>query len=712
MTSDVSNISRTAQQFIVEARRCHGSPPTYDSTWQPVWGAKIDRIEINPDSKSSVATIWFPDLRWQQTRNLFWGDMIRIRNEARYLIDRIVLFQGFITNYLSDFSGGSGQRGTAYERNAIVCQDYRWLLSVTSPIFGQLARGPDDYTGYGTDSQSPISGRFTVLTGRRTIFNADGRPNRDPVLLDYPDAGQIPIFADPDIAVPWTAKDMLRYILCPYYNKAYDYFPISDPSQLPGLNHSDWNKVLSHIVVDGLNVIEAIELLCKHLGWSFREDYTLDGVTFQFYKIGSAAGYTRLSILPTIRHRLHAPAVGESINIPVAQGRKLLWSMSLAEDIAAVMNNPWGLGAPQRFEFTAELVPAWLDSDLVPDTSEELVNLFFTEAALQEITNPNSKSYYKYYHPRGDSFKRDVGRKWALNEAGRYSSSYTYDRGMPFDFSSVIPAQYIVDEDGRRLFAPFNRQLLPCLTVDKDSLNTIGIILQISFDGGSTWQIIPASVSSLKGECGIYFDEVNLAEMVDQAEGTISGGPLDGIQLNFWTSLCDDKLNNRSFKNGQWKTRLRITASIQVDQRLFVSSQPSTTSGSPFLQSQLYDFSEKYGLIKRTQSSIFDDSDLPAYQLDSSEWFSKHLQAIRDANEDMSISGAFTLERLWLSNGRGYLVFAPGDSIEKITGRSYDLSASVGGAKVYPEIIQIIYMPEQQKMKLITRDLRFAEVLL
>jgi len=51
-----------------------------------------------------------------------------------------------------------------------------------------------------------------------------------------------------------------------------------------------------------------------------------------------------------------------------------------------------------------------------------------------------------------------------------------------------------------------------------------------------------------------------------------------------------------------------------------------------------------------------------------------------------------------------------GDSIEKIEGRDYPLKSSYGERTVYPEIIQIIYMPEQQKTKLITRDLRFAEV--
>ena len=103
-------------------------------------------------------------------------------------------------------------------------------------------------------------------------------------------------------------------------------------------------------------------------------------------------------------------------------------------------------------------------------------------------------------------------------------------------------------------------------------------------------------------------------------------------------------------------------------------------------------------------------SDLAAWEIDSTAIFDKHLQAIRDVNQDLSISGRFTLERLWLGDGSGSPDFAVGDCIEKITGREYPLSAVLGGGKVYPEIIQIIYLPDNQQMQLITRDLRFADV--
>ena len=711
--ADSKNLARGARFLVVEARRGSGSPPVFEQNWQPIWDAKVDRITINKDKKPSIATIWFPNLRWQESKGLSWGDMVRIRTDEPQPAKRTIVFCGFITGYQSGFTGGNEQKGSSYERNAIVCQDHRWLLATTSPILGQIVRGPDDYWAYGLPDQSPKADSYIWATGKRAIFNADGRPNRAVTLLQLSTC-DVPIFDDPDFAVPWSARDMLRYVLSPLYNMAYRYLPIPDPNQLTGLNHTDFDKVLTHIVVDTLNVIEAVALICSHLGWGFREDYANDGtINLVFSKVAGATGYVRNEKTPVILHRLHAPAVGETIDTAVSQGKKMIWSMDLAEDISAVINNPFGMGAPDRFEFTAELVPAWLDSYLVPDTTETNANLFFTESELQLLTDPNSKSYYKFYHPRGSIFQREVGRKWSLNESGKYSIAGTYDRGMPYDFSTVIPPEYILNGDGKRLFAPFNRRLLPSLTVDYDILNTVGIRVEFSFDGGSSWQIIPASIASLTDECGIYIEEANLAELADQAGGTISGGDLDGIALNFWTSLADDKLNSRSFKNGDWQTRIRITASVQLDLRLLrKSSIDVRASGSPFLHSAVYDFSEKYGLAERTESSYFSQTDLPAIERGTADWLSKHLGGIRRANQDMSISGQFTLERFWLGDGRGQPDFAIGDCIEAITGRAYSLSASLGPGVVYPEIVQIIYLPDRQKMKLITRDLRFAEVLL
>ncbi|MHC4398035.1 MAG: hypothetical protein ACYS1A_20520 [Planctomycetota bacterium] len=212
MTEDAKKLQRTAQLLVVEAKQGHGSPPNYDEKWQQLWSAKVDRVEINRDATPSVAVIWFPNLRWNQSCGLMPSDMVRIRTNERLKTERTILFEGFITRYRSFFTGGSNL-SKSKEQNSITCLDYRWLLSVTSPIFGQYARGPDDYTDYGTDSQTAKAYFSTFLSGQRTIFNANYRPNRDPVLLSHIDTVtettfDIPIFADPDMGQSWTAGDI------------------------------------------------------------------------------------------------------------------------------------------------------------------------------------------------------------------------------------------------------------------------------------------------------------------------------------------------------------------------------------------------------------------------------------------------------------------------------------------------------------------------
>jgi len=382
--------------------------------------------------------------------------------------------------------------------------------------------------------------------------------------------------------------------------------------------------------------------------------------------------------------------------------------MAIKEDYASLVNTPWGNGAPDRFEFTAELAPAWLDASLTPDVTDDLANLFFTDAELQDIADPDSKSFYRWYHCRGSAFRRNVGRQWSLNETGKYSLP-PLSRGAPFDLSSIIPPAYIFNDAGERCFARFARQLLPCLSIDAESLNSVGIKVEFSLDGGSAWQVLPCSIHSLPDECGIYITEPNLCEMVDEKGQYIAGGPLDGVQLNYYTALADDRLNARSF--GSWRTRCRVTASIQTDRRIARYAERTSAYTSPFNHRRLYDFSDKYGLAKRTPSSGFNAS-LTADEFDYTALLNAHLDAIRDASQDGSLSGIFVLDRLWLGEGAGRPAFFIGDGIAEITGRDISLSGKVGSRNVYPEIVRIVYLPAEQRMQLITRDLRFAEATL
>jgi hypothetical protein len=718
--NDYNLLDRQAQPLIAEFRTV--SQYGYGA-WQPIYSARVESVTLRQADRFNTAVISFPTLRWEQmVPGLVHGSNIRIRTDqpvrgngqAYPGAARTVLFQGFVTNYKTSFSGRNSSSG-AEEQNTILCADYRWLLSVTSPIFGIIARSRDDYDTFG-DAQTSVAATnaATWFSGRRCIFNESGKPNRDSTLLSisghpsYPGVSTtVPIFSaevfgDPQ---PWTIRQMIQSILNPLNNKVWSLFPLL-ASSVVGIDHADLDRVVNGVVADTDDIVKNVISILRHIGFSLSENYTLTGPYWTVYKSSAAAGSDRSATQPNILHTLHAPAVGEKITTAVYEGRKMLWGGMFDEDIAAIINNPIGLGAPHRFEFTAELVPAWKDSDLtVPDP------VYLTESEIQADDDPNANDFYKYFHAQGSGFLSEVGRKWALNEAGDYSST-VYDRGMPFDFSAILAAADAFDSDSRRRFGLFRRAFLAPLTFDAQNVNSVGIRVEFSFDGGTTWHIPQIAVRILQSECGIYIEDANLSELLDPAVRSISGGTLDGYELNYWTSLCNDKLNNssgeESFKNGDWQTRVRVTASVQMDQRLWYESVPSYRSGSPFRQRTCYDFSDRYTYQRRTDSSVM--ASLSVWETDEYDTLAAHLDDIRDANQDISINGRFTLERLWLGDGSGLPDICIGDGVSGLTGRNYSLASSLNGSTVYPEIIEITYDIQRQKQHLITRDIRLSEM--
>ena len=152
---------------------------------------------------------------------------------------------------------------------------------------------------------------------------------------------------------------------------------------------------------------------------------------------------------------------------------------------------------------------------------------------------------------------------------------------------------------------------------------------------------------------------------------------------------------------------MRITASIELDQRIGGQLLP-LNSGSPFLQSDIWDFSNEYFSYQQDASSEFKKSSdvYPADVRDDYKEFKNYVEKLRDALQDTSISGQFTLERLWLDPLDNFRI---GDCITNIEGRGHLLRTGTSSQPLYPEIVQIVYMAQKQKMKLVTRDLRYGD---
>ena len=710
VTDDETSLSRFAQPLFVNLKRWDPEPPYYDEDWQPLYDAKIESITQNINAAPDEVVFWFPNKRWNDTADLRVGDKIQIVTE-----NGTVLFEGFIVKPLREFSGGD-EKGGKYERLAFICHDYRWLMAVSVPIYGQFGRGFDDYD----ENNQPLQS-CTDFSGRRCIFNPIVHPARpvqgncDPNGYSYFDEEEneiaIPLFFDTGgAAIKWTVYQMLRFVLFLIQFEIGDFIPIDFASYEYLENLEGWTYELNHILIEGLNGAAALQLLCKKIGWAFRLDYE-GGAHLVFFPSGKSDAQTRDSTHPVIQQSLFAPAPvdadsseeSKSIRAAVEAGKVICQSAKLETDITNIVNTPIYFGARQRVEFTAELAPGWKDSDLIVPAAPDY---FLSESDLAGEDNPNQFDFYKYYHTKGSAFKRDVGRIWVLNENGRYTGG-DYDRGAPFDLSTILPAEYAFDE-GKRRFGPFSREFLSCLTKNKFTDSTVGIVVEFSFDLGATWHIIEAAMENLNGQCGIVIKDPNLSEIKnpEDIDSPITGGTLDGVDLNYWTSLLDDKLAGSSFKNGEWYTRVRVTASIELDQRLF-GQLAADYSGSPFNQVSIWDHSGEYNQQARDASSIFTGGDLSSDARDDSQALRNYVFKLRESLQDSADSGVFILERLWLDK------FRIGDCITKIEGRDFDLRTALGApgegqVVLYPEIVQIEILVQQQKMKLFTRDLKYS----
>lgn len=703
--SDETSQSRFAQPLFVNVKQ--GIPPNYADDWSPLYDAKVESITQNINATPDQAVFWFPNKRWNEPVNLLQGDKIQITDE-----DDGVIFEGFIVKITRQFSGGD-EKGGKFERLAFICMDYRFLMAVSVPMYGQLARGYDDYD---PDTGEPLD-TYSDYTGRRCIFNpiehparpAKGNCDLTEVTIDEVNH---PLFYDIVGGEKWTVYKMLRFILWLIEIEIGDYITIDYTlyEYLAALD--DWLQTPNHIIIEGQNAATALQLIVKQIGWAYRLDYEF-GAHLVFFQSGKTTALTPDATHPVIQQTLFAPAPVDAdsdeestgITAAVAAGKVIVQSALLDTDITGIVNTPIYFGARHRVEFTAELVPGWKDADLVPDVAK----LFFTEAELAIEENPNQFDFYKYYHTKGSLFKRDVGRIWVLNENGRYTGEAGgYDRGDIFDLTTVLPAAYAYDDGDppKRRFGPFSREFLPPLTCDPNTTNPADCLVELSLDGGATWHKIDVNVEGLSGQCGIIIKNPNLAEIKINNEGVITEGVLNGVELNYFTSLCDDKVNACVFKNDEWATRLRITASIQLDQRL-AGRLAGDYSGSPFNQVDIWDHSNEYHKQAIDVSSIYSGSGLPSDAGDDTTALLAYVTKLRASLQDASISGVFVLERLWLDK------FRLGDVITKIEGRDFDLRTAIGApgetqTVLCPEIVQIEILPQQQKMRLITRDLKYS----
>lgn len=133
------------------------------------------------------------------------------------------------------------------------------------------------------------------------------------------------------------------------------------------------------------------------------------------------------------------------------------------------------LGELERVESTFALVAAW-DPSL--------------EAADHRMFSLANSDFHQV---------RDVYRRWSLNEAGDWSGE-PFNRGPAADLSAVL-------DGGATLLR--RRRLLPCLSRDASG-QSAGVLVEVSYDSGTTWQRYGGRIETLTDEAGVRIADGDL----------------------------------------------------------------------------------------------------------------------------------------------------------------------------------------------------------
>jgi len=712
-----------ATEWIVEAK--HG-----DGAWTPIWQAVCDEIVMRPGATPSTAVLRINGARWQDKGGLHLWDAVRVGSTEADPNDRTWLFYGILTARMPVWAGDGGQGG-AFEESRWLAQCPKYVLNKGATIYGQYCYAKSAYsTNWSSDwtsgpPQPNDTSKVLLATGHRCVFNPNGVGNMSQSGYTAGGGGFTCRLFDELDPADWTAEQIIYYLLALYTNTTSQALWVPSDSTAPGtLLESDWDTVLHDVTIEGLTLCEALEYVASLIGWKFRLEWYWDDANsrintrYIFYEPGMATASLRDGTNPALAHRLYAPDDSDDLQALIDANVSTVQAGQLLQDGSNVVNVSTVLGERSVYEITAPLVPAWKDSDLAEWTVSDSDPLYINETTgsildlLKAGTNLNSYTVYTKYHPDGSSFAsyRDVGRKWALNETGKYTVTGTYNRGAPCDFSSYISS--VTDADDHGYFA---RTIAAALTADKQG-NSVRYTLDWSVDGGTTWHTFPGRVELLEKEWGVWISEPNLASILLESatdEGTnlvFSGSTddTDGEEINYWTSLYRDKEKSRSWSSGEWKTRLRLTASIQLDTRL-LSTNTLTTSGANIVQETVYDYSRRFlHRVRESNSKYHGSAHYLSTAQDDTTVLTTCQTAIDNANKHGRYSGSFELPWIFLSEGTGDYYqprFALGDTITAIDGRGESLALGDG---LHPFIDQIIYQPELCQTTINTSDARLS----
>jgi len=282
-------------------------------------------------------------------------------------------------------------------------------------------------------------------------------------------------------------------------------------------------------------------------------------------------------------------------------------SVDLTYDLSGMVNAPILVGAEKRYEATMPMVPGWYPLENLDNVAaEDYAAAFDAWSSLLpgQFPLPGVAKYLK--SNQGHSDVADVGRKWVLNEAGRYPAldgfgNPLYARTVgpfgeesyeTFDFASAGIKDYALTA----ALSGTAEELVPLAPTTwarvprpfRDLLTEIGdkkLRVDVSFDSGATWVNGVEPVRFLEDEAALLFTpESPLAIVPPAGQGVFTS---TGEPMNMWYAIIEGKF------------RVRVSAVVIGDDCLIPRSGGSAlVPGSP---------------MGRTMARVFDR---PAFRQD------------------------------------------------------------------------------------------------
>lgn len=335
-----------------------------------------------------------------------------------------------------------------------------------------------------------------------------------------------------------------------------------------------------------------------------------------------------------------AKSNAESINVTTDVANRLANTMEVYGDNIMV-------------EITTELIPGWLPAyDTILSTTPSKTELNGGEAKAWD-TDPNLAR---------------VWRDWVLNEAGDYNGLRSRPGySGPFDFNAATGLPVCLQ--------PKRRRLLPCITIGAD-LRPVGehhgVVVEYF-----RWDMDPTSTTALL-DTGTWLP---VEEATDAASCSVQ--VLDkecGIRFSGHHIPRDIA---RYGADGQHPARIRVTATVEMDSRLFTARLPDASANIHHV-SRVLDLGSKFK--RRIVRSKFEGDGIHANTAvdDVGRADALGIDLLANWNQ-ASISGTITLPGVDLEIANDCI----GRPFAGISGRGIDFQTTQIDPKKYPTITAV-----------------------